>query len=118
MGPQRQQGIYVGFDSRSIIRYLEPSTADVFKARFQDCNFFEEEFPTRTEDPNRSGEVKVKDLQWLSTHPFTDDHRAKEADQGLQRVLHLQQMLMKLPDAFNDTARVTRSHLEAANIPA
>lgn len=62
MGPQQQRGIYVGFDSRSIIRYLEPLTADVFKARFQDCNFFEDQFPTFTEDPSRIEEVKVKDL--------------------------------------------------------
>ena len=30
MGPQRRLGIYVGFDSPSIIRYLEPLTDDVF----------------------------------------------------------------------------------------
>ncbi|CAM6084807.1 unnamed protein product [Calypogeia fissa] len=118
MGPQRQRGIYVGFDSHSIIRYLEPSTTDVFKAQFQDCNFFEDEFPTFMNGSHRSGDVTVKALQWLSPHPVTDDHRTKEADQGVQRVLHLQQMLMKLPDAFNDAATVTCSHTEAANIPA
>ena len=32
MGPQRRLGIYVGFDSPSIIRYLEPLTGDLFKA--------------------------------------------------------------------------------------
>ena len=35
MGPQRL-GIYVGFDSPSIIRYLEPLTGEVFTARFAD----------------------------------------------------------------------------------
>ena len=34
MGPQRRIGIYVGFDSPSIIKYLEPMTGDVFRARF------------------------------------------------------------------------------------
>jgi hypothetical protein len=34
MGPHRQQGIYVGFDSPSIIRFVEPANGDVFKARF------------------------------------------------------------------------------------
>ena len=34
MGPQRRLGIYVGYDSPSIIRYLEPSTGDIFTARF------------------------------------------------------------------------------------
>jgi hypothetical protein len=40
MGPQRQQGIYIGYDSPSIIRYMEPTTTDVFKARFVDCHFY------------------------------------------------------------------------------
>ena len=37
MGPQRRLGIYIGFDSPSIIRYLEPLTGDIFIARFADC---------------------------------------------------------------------------------
>ena len=41
MGPQRRLGIYVGFDSPSIIRYLEPLTGDIFKACFDDCYFNE-----------------------------------------------------------------------------
>ena len=45
MGPQRRLGIYVGFDLLSIIRYLEPLTGDVFKARFVDCHFNETVFP-------------------------------------------------------------------------
>ena len=45
MGPQCRLGIYTGFDSPSIIRYLEPLTSDVFKARFEDCHFNETVFP-------------------------------------------------------------------------
>ena len=41
MGPQRRLGIYVGYDSPSIIRYLEPMTGNVFTARFSDCQFDE-----------------------------------------------------------------------------
>ena len=32
MGPQRRLGIYVGFESPSIIKYLEPLTGDPFTA--------------------------------------------------------------------------------------
>jgi hypothetical protein len=46
MGPQRKLGIYVGFDSPSFIRYLEPLTDDIFKARFEDCHFDENIFPS------------------------------------------------------------------------
>ncbi|XP_059654616.1 uncharacterized protein LOC132301375 [Cornus florida] len=45
MGPQRRLGIYVGFNSPFIIRYLEPLTSDVFKTRFADCHFDEAIFP-------------------------------------------------------------------------
>jgi len=44
MGPQRRLGIYIGFDSPSIIRYLEPLTGDIFKARFEYCHFDENIF--------------------------------------------------------------------------
>ena len=46
MGPQRRLRIYVDFDSSSIIRYLEPLTGDVFRARFVDCHFNETVFPS------------------------------------------------------------------------
>ena len=45
MGPQRRLGIYVGFDSPSIIRYLEPLTDNLFTIRFADCHFNESVFP-------------------------------------------------------------------------
>ena len=44
LGPQQRLGIYVGFDSPSIIRYLEPLTCDVFTARFANCHFNESVF--------------------------------------------------------------------------
>jgi hypothetical protein len=46
MGPQRQQGIHIGYDSPSIIRYMEPTTTDVFKAWISYCCFYEDIFPT------------------------------------------------------------------------
>ena len=46
MSPQRRLGIYVGFETPSIIRYLEPLTGDIFTVRFADCQFNEVVFPT------------------------------------------------------------------------
>ena len=46
MGPQRRLGIYVGYDSLSIIRYLEPLSRNVFTARFANCHFNEFIFPS------------------------------------------------------------------------
>ena len=45
MGPQRRFGIYVGFYSPSIIRYLESLTDDVFSSPCEDCQFNEIIFP-------------------------------------------------------------------------
>jgi hypothetical protein len=36
MDPHRKVGIYVGFQSPSIIKYLEPLTRDLFTTRFAD----------------------------------------------------------------------------------
>ena len=41
LGPQRRLGIYVGFQSASIINYIEPLMGEVFTARFADCHFDE-----------------------------------------------------------------------------
>ena len=59
MGPQRRLGIYVGYNSPSIIRYLKPLMGDLFTARFADCHFDEENFPSM-ENPKASKEEKQK----------------------------------------------------------
>jgi hypothetical protein len=45
MGPHRKLRIYVGFQSPSIIKYLERLTGDLFTAHFADCVFNEDHFP-------------------------------------------------------------------------
>lgn len=114
MGPQRQKGIYVGFDSPSIIRYMEPTTADIFKARFADCHFFENSFPKLALD-----NLKEKlTLQWQASSLFPTDPRTNQCESEVQRILHLSRIANELPDAFNDATQVTRSHIPAANTPA
>ena len=44
MGPQRHLGIYIRYNSPSIIRFLEPLTSDLFTARFADYHFDETQF--------------------------------------------------------------------------
>ena len=52
MGPQWKLGIYVSFDSPSIISYLESLIDDIFTARFANCHFNESVFPSlRREKP-------------------------------------------------------------------
>jgi hypothetical protein len=44
MGPHRRMGIYVGFQSPSILKYLEPLMGDLFMTRFADYIFNEDYF--------------------------------------------------------------------------
>jgi len=41
MGPHRRLKIYVGYDSPSIIKYLELLIGDLFTVQLFDCNFDE-----------------------------------------------------------------------------
>jgi hypothetical protein len=45
MGPQRRLRIYIGFESPSIIKYLELLTSYSFMTQFADCYFDETMFP-------------------------------------------------------------------------
>jgi hypothetical protein len=41
MCPHRKMGIYVRYNSSSIIKYLEPMTGDLFMTWYADCKFSE-----------------------------------------------------------------------------
>ncbi|KAI3693370.1 hypothetical protein L6452_33205 [Arctium lappa] len=114
MGPQRRLGIYVGYESSSIIRYLEPLTGDVFTARFADCHFNETTFPAL------GGEKKIqeKDVSWCEPSLLYLDPRTKQCETEVQKIMHLQEIANQLPDAFTDTKRVTKSYIPAVNAPA
>lgn len=114
LGPQHQQGIYIGFDSTSIIRYLEPTTADVYKARFADCHFYEDTFPPLKTDQSPA---PAKKLEWQLSSKFWNDPRTAQTNTEVQRILHLTRIMEELPDAFADVAKVTRSHIPATNAP-
>jgi hypothetical protein len=113
MGSQRRLGIYIGFESPSIIRYLEPLTGDLFTARFADCRFDETNFPSLGVSKK---EIK-RDLTWKTPSLFHFDPRSKSCELEVQKIIHLQDIANKLPDAFVDSKRVTKSHIPAANIP-
>ena len=84
MGPQRRLGIYVGYESPSIIKYLEPMTGDLFTARFADCHFDESIFPAL------GGEKKElkREISWdeLSLSHF--DPRTKQTELEVQKIIH------------------------------
>jgi hypothetical protein len=44
MDAHKKIGIYVGYHSPSIIKYLNPMTKDLFIAQYADCIFNEDHF--------------------------------------------------------------------------
>ncbi|KAI3811307.1 hypothetical protein L1987_21028 [Smallanthus sonchifolius] len=117
MGPQRRLGIYIGFNSQSIIKYLEPLTGDMFTARFADCQFDETVFPVLGGDKNKERLV-TQELTWNASSLSNFDPRSGQCESEVQRIIHLQRIANELPDAFIDTNRVTKSHIPASNAPA
>ncbi|KAK9907232.1 hypothetical protein M0R45_000963 [Rubus argutus] len=93
MGPQRRMGIYVGFESPTIIRYVEPLTGDLFTARFADCHFDETVFPSLGGDKNVTIQQERRELSW-PVPTLSHNDRSPTAQ------------------------RETKSHIPAANVPA
>ena len=63
MGPHRKLGIYVGYLSPSIIKYLEPLTGDLFTAWFVDCIFNEDHLPALGESYTKRNARKLIGMQ-------------------------------------------------------
>ncbi|KAK6141890.1 hypothetical protein DH2020_024368 [Rehmannia glutinosa] len=119
MGPQRRLGIYVGFDSLSIIRYLEPITGDLFTARFADCHFDETTFPSMGRDKDILDKQKpVESISWNEQSLSHLDPHTSECESEVNRIIHLQNIANRFPDAFNDAIKVTKSYIPAVNAPA
>ncbi|XWS73451.1 hypothetical protein CRYUN_Cryun02cG0130100 [Craigia yunnanensis] len=119
MGLQRRLSIYVGYNSPSIIRFLEPLTGDLFTAKFANCHFDETQF-SLLETPKASKEEKQKKIDILSWRENDLTHLdlcTPECEKKIQRIIHLQEIANRLPDAFNDTAKVTKSHIPTVNTP-
>ena len=92
---------------------MEPTTGDVFKARFLDCHFDEHIYPSLI-----TPEHPLPPLEWERHSPFWQDLRTNQGEKEVQRILQLHKIVEELPDAFVDTSQVTRSHIPAARASA
>ena len=104
MGPQRRLGIYVGFDTPTIIRYLEPQTGDIFTACFADCHFNELIFPALGGDKK---EV-AKEIAWKEPSLLYLDSRTNQCEIEVKRIVDMQTIANQLLYAFSDIKRVTK----------
>jgi hypothetical protein len=87
-------GIYVGYKTPSIIKYLEPMTGDLHTARYADCVFDENYFPVLGGDrhPEECGEIEWNAYGMQSLDPCTSESELK-----VQRIIHLQGLANELP---------------------
>jgi hypothetical protein len=115
MGSHRRMGIYVGFQSPSILKYLEPLTGDLFTIRFVDCIFNRDYFTALGRDNkfiNDGQEINWDDKSILSFDPHT-----KETELQVHKIIELQQIASNLSNAFTDYKCVTKSLNPAVNVP-
>ena len=113
IGRHRLEGIYVGFDSPNIIRYILPSTSILHKARFQNCQFDESKFPTIAS----SQPPTTLDFWALETFTMNPDPRTALADTEVKKLLDLQILAEHLLDGFSNTLHITRNPLSGAGQP-
>jgi len=78
MGPHRKLGIYVGYKSPLIIKYLEPTTGDLFTARYANCIFNEDHFPALGGDlPHHK---QCQKINWDARDIPNSDPRTSESE--------------------------------------
>ncbi|KAM2710919.1 hypothetical protein EV2_048439 [Malus domestica] len=83
-------GIYVRYDSHSIIRYLKHLKGDLFTTHFVDCHLYETIFPTLRGDKNVNVPKEIHELSWTTpTLSHLDPHTA-QFETEVQRILDLQ----------------------------
>ncbi|XP_068314943.1 uncharacterized protein [Pyrus communis] len=115
MGLQRKMGIYVGYDSPSIVCYLECLTRDLFTARFADCHFDETIFPSLRGDKHANIPGEHCELSWYAPTMSHLDPRTTPSETEVQRIIDLQSIAQSISDAYNDLDKVTRSHIPTTN---
>ena len=93
---------------------MEPSTGNLLRARFVDCVFYENIFPSLecVHDKEKHLNFSAIDLNFSQPDPRTGD-----GEREVQRILHLKSIAKNLPDAFNDASNVSKSLIPTKNAP-
>ena len=103
--PHRKEGIYVGFHSPSIIRYLVPNTRIFLKAQFQNCRFIENVFPKVT-TPESDQPLTFRAPETLTMNP---KFPTSLPETEVTKMLHLKSLAEQIPDGFASGPRIIRN---------
>jgi hypothetical protein len=115
MGPHKKVGIYVGFQSLSIIKYLEPLTTNLFTTRYTDSIFDEEHFLALGRDFKYQKDCQ--EIDWDAKGIPASDPRTTESELQVQNIIHLQKLANEVPDAFTNYKGVAKSFIPTWNAP-
>jgi hypothetical protein len=87
MGPHRRIVIYVGYQSPSILKYLEPLTGDLFTARSADCILNDDHFLTLWGDNKFI--TDGREINWDEKSILSSDLHTKETELYVQKIIEL-----------------------------
>jgi hypothetical protein len=107
MGPHIKMGIYMGYLSPSIIKYLEPMTGDLFTARFADCIFNDDHFLTLGGEFNYNSEYQ--EINWDDKSIISSDSCTQETELQVQKIINLQNPVNNLLNVFTNYKGVMKS---------
>jgi hypothetical protein len=110
MGSHRKLGIYVGYHSPSIIKYLEPLIA-----RYTDYTFNEDHFMALGGEYKYHSECQK--INWDDKFILSSSPRTKETELQIQKIINLQNIATNLLDSFTDYKGVTKYWNPTVNAP-
>ena len=90
-------------------------TDEVFTAQFADCHFNKDVFPPLGGEKPITEEWREIESSFSHLEPPPP---TKQSELEVQKIIHLQNLSNRLPDAFIDSTKVTKSHIPVANIQA
>ena len=116
MQPHRIKGIYLRFDSPSVIRYKLPHKDDILKAQFRNCKFIETSVPGAMSrfQSKRSKPLNFKDQETVTLIP---DPRTALTDVEVRKLLDLQALADKIPGGFQSGPGIVHSPVPGAGNP-
>ena len=90
---------------------------DLFTTRFVNCHFDKDNFPLMG-NPKASKEKnqkKEENFSWKEKDLTHLDLIISKCKNEVYHIIHLQEITNRLPDAFNDAPKVTKSHIPTVN---
>ncbi|GKB81814.1 hypothetical protein Tco_0948709 [Tanacetum coccineum] len=108
MRPQRRLGIYIGFNSPSIIKYLKPLTGDVFTAPLN--------APSRIDIPETPDESNVRRMHGRPMGSKDTNPQKKKEHNTTGKVQEV--VINKIPNEINNNTEYVDKSLEDDHIPS